>query len=215
MPPTVNVCLSIASPLDNPAIRDAKAYFAQNYSSTYGIAPHISFHIAPIPEANFEAARQALEAYLSSLPPFEIRILGVSLDLRNRFLYIQIGLKELYPIHLALVTLLNRYRDGCVREKDAVRVQGGYYTQQEAANIRQYGYARVLDCFNPHITIGNLPADAGVEIHRVKDDLSRRLRNAVHVRQTQQEILAMYHSDAQEQANMKVYWEKTYHLKAA
>ena len=210
---TVNTCLSVSSFIDNLAIKEAKDYLVRNYSSVYSISPHISFHISPLPEQKLSQAKQEIDWYINKLHPFEINLCGLAVNLEKRFFYIQVEAKEIYNLHLGLVAILNKYRDNYIREKDAERIQSGDYDEVQIANIRQYGFPRVLEAFNPHITIGNLPNNKkGIDIYSVKEKLELILGTTVNSRQILYDMVAMYHSDAQFQSQMKIFWEKSYHL---
>lgn len=107
--------------------------------------------------------------------------------------------------------MLDKYRDGFIREKDYQRIRQGLYDKTQLKNIKQYGFARVLSSYQPHITIGNI-VNGQANFEEVKSQLPSMLFNVLKSKLTIKTISIYYHFDALVQTQMKVIFEKKYNL---
>ncbi|MGD2158182.1 MAG: DUF1045 domain-containing protein [Anaerolineales bacterium] len=210
---TTDKCLSVTFQVENPNIEETKVYLEKNFDSIYTIRPHITFSITPIPTRNLENAKKAIENFLSDKKGFIVRLKGLAVDPKNRFFYLKVQNGGISKFHADLVASLNKYRDGYIREKDVERIEQGYYNPSQIQNIVDYGFPRVLDLYRPHITLGNIP-DVQVDIEQVKSKLVEILSNSAEGNIHISDVFVHYFSDAINQSQMEVIWDKKYRLQS-
>ncbi|MGD8752120.1 MAG: 2'-5' RNA ligase family protein [Anaerolineales bacterium] len=210
---TIDKCLSVTFQVENPNIEEAKKYLEKNFDSIYSINPHITFSITPIPARNLENAKKAIEDFFSDRKGFIVRLQGIAANPKSRFLYLKVQSGGISKLHADLVALLNKYRDGYIREKDVGRIEQGYYNPSQIQNIVDYGFPRVMDLYQPHITLGNIP-DGQVDIEQVKSKLVEILANSAEGNIHISNVMVHYFSDAINQSQLEVIWDKKYPLQS-
>jgi 2'-5' RNA ligase len=156
-------------------IKLEKNRFVTEYQSSYKSDPHITLYLARYTKEGFQRLMQDLREL--SLEPFSISLLDPKLifneGLHRNFYIIDVSNKEkLQELHAQILNVAAQYRSPLVRKKDQKRLEQGLYNDAERENLQLYGYAGVLDLFNPHITLGGI--DIGSlqpELKEVKDNL--------------------------------------------
>ena len=73
-------------PIHNPDIQGAKDYLRESFGSLYGIPPHITLSITPMPEHNLLAVEREIDGYLADKPALEMRLTDLIFDPKNRCL---------------------------------------------------------------------------------------------------------------------------------
>lgn len=207
---TINTCFSVGAVIDSPLIQTTKDFLSRNFGSIYNIAPHITFALVPLPGYSLEAAIKDVDTVLRQKEAFTLKIRGLSIDKKNKFFFLETYNKDMLQFHTELTMLLNKHRDGFIREKDAVRIQQGIYSSDDTHNIIQYGFARVLERYQPHITLGNV--SNGYSLEKVASMLQTLLNEVKGSHITINRIFALYHLDALNQSDMEVFWRKEYDL---
>lgn len=209
---TIDTVFSVDSNIKIQSIADAKAFMTANYGNKYSHpVPHISYAICPMPESNLPKLKEELESYVSNVKKFEVTLSEVKYNAKNKFYYIELSGDTLRKLHIDLTNLANKYRDNYIRTKDLERLNAGQLNEKEAQYLNTYGYMRVLEYFNPHITIGNI----GIEEYNESElltELKSRLVSVENSKVVIDHIHAVFHTDSQDQANMALRWDGVYKL---
>lgn len=209
---TVNACFSVTSLINSPEIDEAKEFLAKNFGSKYSIQPHVTFSIMPLPEYNIKKAEKEIDAYFKDRCEFTLRISSLELDIQKRFFYLNIHNPELRSLHIDLINLLSKYREGFIREKDALRIEQGYYDRIQIDNIYKYGFPRVLEHFQPHITIGNI-TNGHIDPQEIKLRLETLLISVMNTDLRLKSVSIIYHTDSTDQSKFQTFMRKDYVLK--
>ncbi len=61
---------------------------------------------------------------------------------------------SLVQLHHDIISIVNPIRENLQREKDKKRIANNLLTPIEVNMINKYGYTRVMECFEPHVTLG-------------------------------------------------------------
>ncbi|MEK7595399.1 MAG: DUF1045 domain-containing protein [Patescibacteria group bacterium] len=207
-----NTVFSVDSIIENEAIIGAKRMMNDHYGNRYShIPPHLSYAIVPFPEFNFEKAKAALLAYIKQQKPYTLEFSDLKYDEKNNLFSVEVLGKDIRKLHEDINNLLNAYRDNCVRAKDLERVNSGHFSQKELEYLNKYGYARVFECFKPHISIGNFTIQ-DVDVKKLTKTLKSLLSSVLNKSVVLNNIHAVFHTDAVNQLDMKVIWEDTFTL---
>jgi 2'-5' RNA ligase len=75
--------------------------------------------------------------------------------------------EEVTGIHKKILRKLNPLREGRIREKYPDLIKKGVYPPEQVKLINEYGYDKVLDFYEPHLTLGRFVND---------EDATRALR---------------------------------------
>jgi hypothetical protein len=206
-----NKCLWVGSIIENTDIQQAKDFLKNHYGSAYSTSPHITFSLTPLPEHNIEKAIQEVDLFLKNLESIVLTFSHLEFDIRNKFISLIVQNDTLLELHTNLTTLLDKYRDGFIREKDHNRIKLGHYNKTQLANIKQFGFARVFSSYQPHITIGNI-VNGQVDLEEVKYPLSSMLDNVLKSKITIKTISIGYYDDSVDQSQIKTLFEEQYKL---
>ncbi len=208
----INTVFSVDSIIDNEEIITAKKFMNDGYGNKYShIPPHLAYAIVPFPEYNFEKAKEVLKAYVLKLKPYTLTLSDLKFDDKNNLFSISVSGDDIKRLHTEITTLLNEFRDGAIREKDLERINSNYFNDKELAYLKQYGYARVFDCFSAHISIGNFTIK-DVDVNKLTNTLKDMLKGVLNKTILLKNIHAVFHTDASNQQGMKVIWEETFSL---
>lgn len=208
----IDTVLSVDSIVENETIIKVKRLMNEKYGNKYShIPPHLSYALVPLPVSNLEKAKNELVDYINNQRPYTVEFSELKYGERNNIFFIEILGKEINHLHQDITSLLNVYRENCVRTKDLERVNSDYFTEQELEYIKKYGYSRVFDCYKPHITIGNFTVP-DVNVKELNDTLKELLSDLYKQRTVINNIHVSLHYDADNQSNMKVIWEDTFLL---
>ena len=153
---TIDTTLSTYSNVFDNSIKNAKEYLTNNFGNQYNSPPHVTYSICPFPQHNLERITSEMSQYFSSLAGFSFTFEKLQFDKRMKFFYLPITNTEVLTLHEDMTNLSNKYRDGFIREKDAIRLKESYYNEKQKKNIETYGYGRVFSESKLHITIGNI-----------------------------------------------------------
>jgi hypothetical protein len=207
----INTCLSVSSDIDNKIIARAKDFLTLNYKNHFNLSPHLSYAICPFPEDNLEKIKEELDKYFLGKSPFVFQLLDLAYEEKNKFFSISLAGEEIMKLHTDLVNLFNKYRSGCIREKDITRINDGKIGDKEIQLIKNYGYFRIFENFTPHITIGNVETNEE-EVPNITKKLNEILIGLVGKSIEVDKIKVMWHTDSEVQSEMKSMWEKEYVL---
>ncbi|MGD8744472.1 MAG: 2'-5' RNA ligase family protein [Candidatus Woesebacteria bacterium] len=207
---TIDTCLSAGTRFDIKEIAKAKKYL-KKYDNRYDLPPHLTYAISPFPEKNLKKVEKESDKYFKNLKSFSFKIGKLEFDERKNFFYLPIKSKKVMRIHKDMLELLNKYREGYIREKDLERIEKGLLNPEEIKLIKKYGYFRVLDNFIPHLTIGNVEAKKE-EIVNIKNELIEILKNLSKRSIQVNEVRVHLHTDSKIQSKMKSIWIKRYQL---
>ncbi len=206
-------CLSSALPIEIDEIKLAKEFLANSYGSLYNLSPHLSLSTVPVPQYNQNKCANAVSEYFSHKKPFVVKFSRLSLDRSKNFFYLDVDSSPLFQVHEEITAITNQFRDGHIREKDFVRLNSAYYSDEEAENINKYGFAHSMIKYQPHITIGNvLSAKFGDDIQEAQATLNTLLNPIFYKEVTVSKVIVHYHSDAVNQSDIKVLWQAVYSL---
>lgn len=209
---TTNTVLSVDSIIENEAIISAKRFMNEKYGNKYShIPPHLSYALVPFPINNLERARIELIDFIKQQQPYTLEYSDLKYGERNNLFFVEVLGVNIQHLHQDITTLLNAYRENSIRAKDLERVNSGYFTVQELEYLKTYGYSRVFDCYKPHITIGNFTIP-NVDVDELTDTLKKMLSNLYNQKSVVNNIHVSFHTDADNQSDMKVIWEDTVSL---
>ncbi|HXK52845.1 DUF1045 domain-containing protein [Candidatus Nomurabacteria bacterium] len=209
---SINTVFSANSDIENETLIDAKRFMNEHYGNKYShIPPHISYTIMPLPEYNFERAKDDLIAYVIKQKPYLLKLSDLKFDNRDNLFYIEVSGKDMQRLHEDITILLNKHREGFIREKDLERISKGYFNDNELEYLRQYGYSRVFECFRPHISIGNFTVE-NVDVPELTKILKEKLTGVLNKSLVLNNIRALFHTDAGSQQEAEVFWESNYLL---
>jgi 2'-5' RNA ligase len=142
-------------------LKQEKDRFVREYGSGYTSEPHITLYIGRYTEEGFSKLIRDLQEL--SIEPFTISLLKPKVTLEgshHNFYVVDISNKEqLRELHAKVLEIAVRYRSTDLREKDRQRLEQKLYGNAECENLNRYGYARVLQLFEPHITLGEIDID--------------------------------------------------------
>src|SRR3990167_4709502 len=100
MPKPINTVFSVDAIVDDSRIDGAKILLKNKYSSQYGFIPaHFTYMICPMPESNWEKARDAILAYIKNLKPITITTGELNFDEGKRFFSIPVESTETIDVH--------------------------------------------------------------------------------------------------------------------
>jgi len=154
------ISIRIAFPENITAILEReKNRFVGEYGSSYTSAPHITLYLGRYIEEGFPRLIEDLRKL--PLEPFTISLLKpemiVEKELQRNFYFVDISNKEtLRELHAKILPIAARYRSTQLRTRDQQRLDQGVYGNEERENLSRYGGARVLNLFEPHITLGEI-----------------------------------------------------------
>lgn len=208
---TTDRCLSVSLPLVESGILEAKRYLAATCGSRYGIDPHVTLAISPLPEATLHLATAELDRYFADKGPVEVFLNDVEIDREGRFLYLSVESDGVTRWHSALTAIISQYRDGYIRAKDALRLEQGFYDKVEIANIQKFGFPRVNERFVPHVTLGSLEVE-DVSIATIESHVRNLVSDVIGSTVQLTTVTAMYHTEAGIQTEMRIAWRKDYVL---
>ncbi|NMB69849.1 2'-5' RNA ligase family protein [candidate division WWE3 bacterium] len=204
---------SVDSIIDNAIIISAKRFMNEKFGNKYShIPPHLSYALVPFPINNLEKAKIEIISYIKKLRPYTVEFSELKYGERNNIFFIEVLSNEIPRLHQEITNLLNVYRDDSIRTKDLERVDSGYFTEQELMYLKKYGYSRVFDCYKPHISIGNFTVP-DVDVNELTETLKQLLSGLYNKRTIVNNIHVSFHTDADNQSDMKVIWEDTILLK--
>lgn len=210
---TTEYCLSSALPIELEEIKLAKEFLANNYGSLYNLPPHLSLSTVPVPQYNQSKCVNAVSEYFSNKKSFVVKFSRLALDRNRNFFYLDVESSQLFQVHKEITAISNQFRDRCIREKDFVRLNSGYYSDEEAENINKYGFAHSMLRYQPHITIGNvLSVKFSDEIHKAQATLNTLLSPIYDKEAVIRKVMVHYHSDAVNQSDIEVLWQDIYSL---
>ena len=209
---SINTCLSVATRLDIEEVAKAKRFLTKNYKNRYSLSPHLTYMISPFPEYNLKEAELELDKYFKNQKRFTFKLSKLGFEPVRKFYSLPVMDGQVMKLHKDMLKLLNKYRDGHIREKDVTRIERGEISNKEIGYIKKYGYFRVLDNFTPHLTVGSVEAEDS-EIPTVTKKLKRLLSSVLQGNIQVNEVLVNFHTDSENQSEMKSIWEKKYKLK--
>jgi 2'-5' RNA ligase len=140
-------------------LKQEKDRFVAKYGSSYKSEPHITLWLGRYTKEGFlklipDLQELSLKSFtISLLKPEVIKEGGL-----HRHLYIidASNKEQLRALHKEISKIAVRYRSPLLREKDQKRLRAGLYGTEERQNLDSYGYARALQSFEPHITLGEI-----------------------------------------------------------
>ena len=156
----VTINIAIPARLSRKILKliDSAGISYSNYTST----PHITLHLASFPEKNYISLYKDLRSI--SIAPLTLKLISVGITenkaRNNSFISLKTNqTKALYSLHKQIVHIVNKHREGLIRKKDLLRIKKGTYSKKGISYIKRFGYARILDYFQPHISIGECSKD--------------------------------------------------------
>lgn len=172
---TSNV-LGVYINIDDDNIRSAKKYLFDKFGSQYASQPHFSLLVTPILRDSEDQLKIELKNYFKTVKSFPVTIGYLDLDAKHNFYQLLLVAPELITIHLDLLNLVQKYRKGAVRQKDLERAKTNYFSEQELAMFKKWGYGRSDETFGAHITIGNVVRTDNYDKTTVFQKLEQLLR---------------------------------------
>lgn len=128
------------------------------------VAPHVSLYICAFKKENFINSYRAIKNI--NQKSFKISIGKIAND--KGFYYLDIDPQRLLNnLHKIILHKVNPLRNGLIRTKDKQRLNAGYYSKKQQQYLHKYGYARVLDSFVPHITLGISKYDLMEKLNKI------------------------------------------------
>lgn len=210
--------LHISTEINIPGVQEIRDLLTAKYGNEYNVLTHLTFLLMPMGSEEKDNIETLLDKFLKSnnTKRFTIKTKEVQMDLTKKFFYLPIEGDAVKKLHLELLELCNKYRHDFIREKDYLRLtqDPGYFNGAELTNIKKYGYTRVKNKFEPHITIGNIGAEniREEEALKLKSDFAEKLTNVINKEFTIKKITAFIATESNTTANQKILWEKTYDL---
>ncbi len=83
--------------------------------------------------------------------------------------------EDLYALHKKVLAIAKPYQKGLIRKKDILRLKENRFSKREIGYVKRYGYARVLQNFEPHISFGQVPSASIKEQRRMVNTLKQKL----------------------------------------
>lgn len=211
---TTNTVFSVDSILDIDALTKAKLFMNENYGNQYShLPPHLAYTIMPFPEEKLSLGKKDLIEYIEKQKTYSVHISDLMFEERGKFFYISLDGDLVKKIHEDITTLLNKYRDGYVREKDLERLNNGDFDDKSKQYLIDYGYTKVFDNFKTHITIGNYTTE-NVNVEELTSKLRDILCPILNKDYVIDNIHGVFHTDsANNQSEMKEIWSEVFYLK--
>lgn len=209
----INTVFSVDSILNIKELVDAKVLMNTKYGNKYShIPPHLAYTIMPFPEESLKQGIKDLTEYIKKQKPFKVRIANLEFEEKDKFFFVDIQGDKIRKHHENITTMLNKYRNDFLREKDLVRFENGDFDSIEKDNLERYGNARVFSKFKTHVTIGNFTVP-DVNTSELKDKLAKILQPILNKDVIIDNIHGVFHTDsAKSQSEMKQMWDKVFKL---
>ena len=209
----INIVFSADSILEIKELIEAKILMNEEYGNKYShIPPHLAYTIMPFPEKNFELGKNDLIEYIRKQKAFKVHISDLEYEEKNNFFYVALSGDMIKQHHESITTLLNKYRENYIREKDLERLKFGDFDEVAAKYLIDYGYARVFKNYRTHITIGNYTVE-NVDLKKLEKRLRNILKPILNKDVEIDNIHGVIHTDSpNSQAEMQLIWEETFKL---
>lgn len=210
----INTVFSVDSILDIEELINAKILMNNQYGNQYShIPPHLAYTIIPYPEKNLEIGKAEVIDYIEQQRPFEVHISDLIYEPRSKFFYISLLGEKIFEHHENITNLLNKYRDGYIREKDTERLSRGDFDEKLKDNLLNFGYTKVFDEYKSHVTVGNFTIE-GTDVPELENKLRNILSPVLNKKITIDNIHCVFHTDSKNsQSEMKSLWDKVFYLK--
>ena len=115
------------------------------------IEPHLTLTLSPIPPVNKQNLIAVLKEKLQGHVAININFGNAQLLNGSQWLALPVNSQQVYDLHLDVIDIVKDFNDGLYMTK---------YLQQninerEREYLLRYGYIRVKEFFQPHVTIGH------------------------------------------------------------
>lgn len=169
----VGIRIDLTGKIKN-VISKAKDCLNTTVDNEYMQPPHISLYICAFDKTNFSNLCANLRGWLN-FSSFQMTIGEIKVN--KNFYYLDVKpLKPFYNLHKIVLQTTNILRGDLIRVEDIERLKTNYYNRQQQEYIKQYGYARVLALFEPHITLGKI--ESGNQ-KQILPDLKKILKSVI------------------------------------
>ena len=209
-----NTIISVDSILNIKPLIDAKSFLTENYGNYYSfIPPHLGYALVPFSEKHFEEAREEILDYIHSQKPFKITFPELLFEEEKAFFSLLFKEEKIVDHHKSILKMLSKYRDMEVRPKDCDKYDKGLLDDLEVEYLAKYGYYRVMDRYNPHITVGNV-TERIEDIEKIKSSLNKILGEIIGKEIVIDNMHAVFYEDKNvgNQSGLKPIWEETFTL---
>ena len=208
----INTFFSSGSKIESQRVQEAKEFLFTNYDNNYNMPPHITYSLTPLPEHNLKKLQIELDNYFKGFNRFTISMGSLHLDKKDKYFSLEVTGNLLIKMHADMTSLANNYREKHIRKKDKKRIEQGYYSQEQIEVIEKCGYARSLNLYRPHISIGKINI-GDVDPLEVETILSEILGINDNREIVIDMINVFFRVDSEDQAKQKALWKKVYNLK--
>jgi len=187
---------------------------SQHYGNKYNtLIPHMTYALVALPKQDLTTGQKALTKYIQKQQQFKVHVSDLMYDEKAKFFYLILSGEMIKKHHENFVLLLNKLRRNHIRQKDFDRLNTDCFDKLSSKYLKDFGYPRVFDNFESHITTGNYIVD-NVDIEELKTKLRTILRNVLNKDIVVDNIEGIFYIDsATNQDKMKVLWRKRFHLK--
>jgi 2'-5' RNA ligase len=135
-------------------------FITTNYETAFtldnhGYFPHITLFSPVFPCKNSDKVIEKLEEVSKERSYIKLFSEGVSYN--KKFLMVNFKITaELFNLHIKVLKIINPLRENLLRSKYKDQEYLRNLTDSECKNIKKWGYPRVMDDFDPHLTISKL-----------------------------------------------------------
>jgi len=210
----INTVFAVASIFNIKEFVTAKKLMNQEYGNKYNDPiPHLTYTLVALPEEDLATAQEVLAEYIQKQRTFKVHVSDLIYDEKARFFYLSLSGEKIKQHHKNFVLLLNKLRKKHIRQKDFDRLNMGHFDKLSMKNTKEFGYSRVFDNFESHITIGNYTVE-NVNVEELKRKLSAILKNVLNKDIVVDNIEGTFSVDSDTaQDKMKLIWRKVFPLK--
>jgi 2'-5' RNA ligase len=135
--------------------------------------PHLNLYDLSVPTENISTIEKNLEKIAGETKPISIEIESVGYFPFGIF-FLKLKMNDaLSDFHKKIVDAIVPFKSDCVDKDYAAPYRN--YTPRQSELLEQYGNPFVLDCFEPHITIGHI-RNKNVDFDMIKDELEKLLK---------------------------------------
>jgi uncharacterized protein YqgV (UPF0045/DUF77 family) len=206
---TTDKIIGIDIPIQNKEISEIKRYL-KKYGNTYTLEPHITLLLLPVSNFSDELFDE-LKSFLFKINLKEIKVLNLDLNKGRKFLSLKIDERFLKELHMKLLKIVQKYNLKAVRKKDFEKMKNNLLDKKELEYLEKYGYYRVLDNFDIHITLGNVTCETCLD--DVFQELKEKTRSLNNKKINVEQIKLLFHTDAEKQSGMKILKKEMIKLK--